>query len=54
MKFKNGDRVKCLAYEFKDKTGTVYQQVNEAVVLVDFDNFPIRVATIVTNLKLMF
>lgn len=53
MKFKNGDRVKGLMYEFKDREGTVYQQVNDGVVLVNFDNFPIIVATIVDNLKLI-
>ena len=35
MKFKNGDRVKGLMYEFKDKIGTVYEQVNKGVILVD-------------------
>lgn len=53
MIFKKGDRVKGLQYEFKDREGTVHQQVNEGVVLVEFDNFPIMVATIVTNLELI-
>lgn len=53
MKFKNGDRVKGLRFEFKDEEGTVYEQVNDKIVLVDFDNYPIRVATTVSNLVLI-
>ena len=53
MKFKNGDRVKGLMYEFKDKIGTVYEQVNKGVILVDFDGFNTRVATMVYNLELL-
>lgn len=50
MKFKNGDRVIGRRFEFKNKEGTVRMQYNEVVVLVDFDGFPMCVATTVDNL----
>ena len=53
MKFKKGDRVKGLNFEFKDKEGTVYEQFNEVIVLVDFVNFFIRDAPTVDNLELI-
>ena len=50
-KFEIGDRVIGKQFEFKDKKGTVRMQYNETVVLVDFDNFPVCVATTSNNLE---
>ena len=49
--FQQGDRVIGQKYEFKDTKGTVVTQFNEVVVLVNFDNFPMVVATTFNNLK---
>lgn len=49
--FETGDRVKGKYFEFKDKDGTVHSQFNEGVVLVNFDGFPMVVATMTYNLK---
>lgn len=53
MTFNEGDRVKAKYYEFKDVEGTVVKQINEGIVIVNFDNCPIPVATIVDNLDII-
>lgn len=51
MILQKGDRVRALDYEFKGFKGTVYDVFDSAVVVVQFDKFPVKVATLVTNLE---
>ena len=53
MIFNKVDIVKGKYYEFNDIKGVVIQQINEGIVLVNFDSCPIPVATIVDNLDII-
>ena len=53
MNIKKGDRVRALHHEFKGEEGTVYDIYEKTIIIVEFDKFPVKVATPISNLKLI-